>query len=349
MKLTAVYLEPQNGYKTPLRSDTLWGILCWAIRSVHGEPALVKFIADYQGDKGALSLSSCFPYIELCNEQCDKKDNKYCKTHYFPLPQLYRDNPLKAETFDDCVREMTTRKDIKKNLTYVSQDLFEQILRGEKLPDDETLIKLAKPPAPASLPVTRNTINRIKGGTLERDGRGQLFHVDEHHLADKTGLFFLVKGDIKPLLLGALNYLSHAGFGGDRTVGKGWFKIHYNENFILNEPNEPNACTTLSLYHPNEKQGEIEYFEDDKFDEILNYTLELRGGRLGFFNYKQVRKDAILMFKEGSVFPIKKGAAQYGKNPIVLTPDPVNNPGLHHDVSHYGIGFMVKMNVESTK
>jgi len=301
---------------------------------VYDEPTLEKFIADYNEGKGAFNLSSCFPYIE----------SDEIKTHYFPPPKLYNDNPLKAESFDDCVREMTTRKDIKKNLTYVSQELFEQILRGEKLPDDETLIKLEKPPTPASLPVTRNTIDRIKGGTLERDGRGQLFHVDEHHLADKTGLFFLVKGDIKPLLRGALNYLEHTGFGGDRTVGKGWFKIHYDEDFTLNEPANADACTTLSLYHPNDTANEVEYFENNG-DKVLNYTLELRGGRLGFFNYKQVRKDAILMFKEGSVFPIKKGATQYGKNPIVLSPDPKNNPGLHHEVSHYGIGFMVKMKI----
>ncbi len=430
MKLTAVYLEPQNGYKTPLRSDTLWGILCWAIRSVYDEPTLEKFIADYNEGKGAFNLSSCFPYIELYNEG----EDEYDKTHYFPLPKLYNDNPLKAENFDDCVREMTTRKDIKKNLTYVSQELFEQILENGKLPNDETLKELSSPPGSAPTPVTRNTIDRIKGGTLERDGRGQLFHVDEYHLrlkgetikhllteestkqllkdetvkqllqgetlkklfkdeiveqvlkgetveqefkdgiveklseneatkqllkdeivkqllkdeAVKNGLFFLVKGDIKPLLRGALNYLEHTGFGGDRTVGKGWFKIHYDENFILNEPEEENgkddvnACTTLSLYHPNDATKEVEYFENNG-DKILNYTLELRGGRLGFFNYKQVRKNAILMFKEGSVFPIKKGITQYGKNPIVLSPDPINNPGLHHEVSHYGIGFMVKM------
>jgi len=338
MKLTAVYLEPQNGYKTPLRSDTLWGMLCWAIRSVHGEPTLERFIADYNEGKGAFSLSSCFPYVELDG----------VKTHYFPLPQIYNDNPLQAESFDDCVREMTIRKDIKKNLKYIKQELFEQILRGEKLPDDTTLIKLEKPPASASLPVTRNTIDRVKGGTLERDGRGQLFHVDEYHLTNKTGLFFLVKGDIAPLLRGALNYLSHTGFGGDRTVGKGWFKIHHDENFTLNEPAGANACTTLSLYHPNDEKDdeEVEYFEQEKFKDILNYTLELRGGKLGFFNYKQVRKDAILMFKEGSVFPLKNNTTQYGKNPIVLSPDPVHNPGLHHDVSHYGIGFMVKMKVE---
>jgi len=189
---------------------------------------------------------------------------------------------------------------------------------------------------------------------LERDGSGQLFHVDEYHLmledeTTKRGLFFLVKGDIEPLLRGALNYLEHTGFGGDRTVGKGWFKVHYDENFTLDEPIDANACTTLSLYHPSEKQSEIEYFEQEEFKDILNYKLELRGGKLGFFNYKQVRKDAILMFKEGSVFPIKNNTTQYGKNPIVLSPDPVHNPGLHHDVSHYGIGFMVKMNVESTK
>lgn len=345
MKLTAVYLKPQNGYKTPLRSDTLWGILCWAIRSVYDEPTLEKFIADYKDDKNEIRLSSCFPYTE----------SDGVKRHYFPLPQLHREKPLQAENsdnhvretenFDAFVREMTNRKDIKKNLTYVSQDLFEQILKEGKLPDDEVLITLAKPPAPTSLPVTRNTIDRIKGGTLERDGRGQLFHVDEHHLTDNTGLFFLVKGDIKPLLRGALNYLEHTGFGGDRTVGKGWFKVDYDENFELKEPAEPNACTTLSLYHPSENQGEVKYFEQEEFKDILNYTLELRGGKLGFFNYKQVRKDAILMFKEGSVFPIKNNNIQYGKNPIVLSPDPVNNPGLHHDVSHYGIGFMVKMKV----
>jgi len=347
--MTAVYLEPQNGYKTPLRSDTLWGILCWAIRNVYGEDKLKDFIADYKGGNNNYTLTSCFPYIE--------SDGK--KTHYFPAPLL----PVKHEKIEGdyktYAREMTKRKK-EKQRNFLTKEEFEHVLKRGEIPKNKSDIS----PKIDAFPVTRNTIDRLKGGTLQLEG-GQLFHVDEYHvqvkksiekitdLEDKTsysaGLFFLVKGDTQ-LLKGALRFLQHTGLGGDRTVGKGWFKITYDENFTLVEPTDGNACTTLSLYHP--KEGEINDFKSNhdnnlkhnKDNDFLNYKIEMRGGKLGFFNYKQVQKDAIMMFEEGSVFPLN-GAVQnqYGHNPIVLSPDPVNNPGLHHDVSHYGMGFMVKM------
>ncbi len=328
MKLTAVYLEPQSGYKTPLRSDTLWGALCWGIRHVHGEDKLVEFIKAYKEGGDTYSLSSCFPYIEREGE----------KIHFFPRPKLH--TPYKsfnAKTFDEGVKKMSGRKEKKKRSKYVSQAVFEKILQSGSLPD---AYEMTDYPVAKAYPVTRNTINRIDGGTLDRDGQGQLFHVDEYHT--NGGLFFLVKGKLD-LLRGALNYLEHTGFGGDRSVGKGWFKIHYDENFELNEPSKANACTTLSLYHP--KKQEIANFEADS-ENIFSYKLEMRGGRLGFLNYKQVNKDAILMFQEGSVFPIENyDEEQFGYNPIVLEPNEEYNPGLKHKVSHYGIGFMVKMNI----
>jgi len=346
MKLTAIYLQPQNGYKTQLRSDTLWGMLCWAIRNVYGKQKLEDFIAAYEPNNenvDTYALSSCFPYIQTGET----------KTHFFPIPKLPpKHRKLEAKTFEDCVTEMNGRKDEKKRI-YLTQTDFEAVLKTGELPQPKPPQKDGgqplKQPKIEAFPITRNTIDRIRGGTFQAEGGGQLFHVDEYHIQSKNeqenikhGLFFLAKGNID-LLRGALNYLQHTGLGGDRTVGKGWFKIHI-EDFILNEPKTANACTTLSLYHPNE--AEINDIETGD-DRVLNYKLEMRAGRLGFLNYKQVMKNAIMMFEEGSVFPVENfdPNKQYGQNPIVLKKNTQHNPGLQHDVSHYGIGFMVKMNI----
>ncbi|RMG73182.1 MAG: CRISPR-associated protein Csm7, partial [Bacteroidetes bacterium] len=35
-----VYMKPRSGFRGSLRSDTLWGTLCWAMRLLYGETAL---------------------------------------------------------------------------------------------------------------------------------------------------------------------------------------------------------------------------------------------------------------------------------------------------------------------
>ncbi|MBC7196763.1 MAG: hypothetical protein H5U39_05870, partial [Deferribacterales bacterium] len=73
-----VYLYPKSTFRTDLRSDTLWGILCWAIRLVYGNEELERIIKSYIERKPEFIISSTFPFII--------KDDK--KWHYLPKPNI---------------------------------------------------------------------------------------------------------------------------------------------------------------------------------------------------------------------------------------------------------------------
>lgn len=319
-----VYLKPKSGFKALLRSDTLWGNICWAVRMVYGENELEKMI-----ENQSFTISSTFPYVEKNGE----------KIALFPTPMIIGE-PKSAPTnasYDELAKWMTTRKKEKKRNTLISQILFEKLINGEVTIDslDEQILL----PSIKSNAVTRNKIDRLQGGTYKADGEsGQLFHVDEFHVVGSDeeasyGLYFLAQGHTT-MLEGALRLLHHIGIGGDRNVGKGNFSIDI-QDFSLRIPANPSAVTNLSMLFPTE--DEIAHFSKDK--EKTSYQLEVRQGKLGFLNFKNVQKSPLLYFKEGSVLPYIQNH-QYGQNPKVAT-----STKLDFQVVQYGQGFMIPMNI----
>jgi CRISPR-associated protein Csm4 len=326
-----IYLEPQSGFKALLRSDTLWGNICWAIRMVYGEQRLIEYI-----ESQSFTISSTFPYSEMNGQ----------KTPFFPTPLIKGETKSAPEgaSYDQLSVWMTQRKKDKKRNTLISKDLFEQLINGIVKVDDLNEQNIV--PSIKSEAVTRNKIDRLKGGTYKADGdAGQLFHVDEYHIVGKEendekikykyGLYFLAQGDTT-LLEGALRFLQHSGIGGDRTVGKGVFNISIEE-FELKIPTNSNAVTNLSLFAPT--VDEIKDFSDKKGN-LLNYQVEVREGKLGFLNFKNVEKSPILYFKEGSIFPIIHQKTNYGQNQQAFT-----TVKLDFKVMQYGIGFMIPIHV----
>jgi CRISPR-associated protein Csm4 len=337
-----VYLKPKSGYRTSLRSDTLWGMICWAIRDLYGVEKLEALIESYQGgNRSAVQpfyISSAFPF-----KQVGKSKN--C---YFPMPQLpVREEDyqsLKGENFEAQKEELRKlKKERKKHL--IEQYLFEKIIKGEQSDNDIE----DKAPHQETLAVTHNTIDRIKGSTLELKGQGQLFHVEENFLLDKdnesknqetVGLFFLAKGDLT-LLEAALRYLEHTGIGGDKGIGKGNFEITV-EDFELSEPADYNAMVNLSLYTPIKTETEI--WQNSK-SEFLNYTITDRQGKVGglALNKKNIWKEVVTMFKEGSSFPKVEEKTVFGENRIVKNE---KDGVVPFNISHYGMAFMVKMKIQ---
>lgn len=337
-----VYLKPKSGYRTSLRSDTLWGMLCWAIRDLYGAEKLVDFINSYKNessDTKPFYISSTFPFKQVGRD-----------FHlFFPTPQLpilekaYQ--PLEGETYEAQRKDLRQRKkERKKHL--IERDLFEQVINGgiSEIPNEE------KSPKQETLAVTHNTINRIKGGTLELNKQGQLFHVEENFLLDPknetknketVGLFFLAKGDTT-LLESALRYLEHTGIGGDKGVGKGKFEISIKD-FELKEPSDYNAFVNLSLYAPTE--DETNNWQKSE-SELLNYTIIDRQGKVGglALNNKNIWKEVVTMFKEGSCFPKVEGQIDFGENRVVKKQNIDKN--VPFDIYHYGMAFMVKMKIQ---
>lgn len=61
MKSLRCRLVPESAFATPLRGDTLFGQVCWALRYRHGEAALQGWLEGYTADRPFLIVSDAFP------------------------------------------------------------------------------------------------------------------------------------------------------------------------------------------------------------------------------------------------------------------------------------------------
>lgn len=330
MQCKIVYLKPRASYRPAMRSDTLWGALCWGVRLLYGEEYLVKFIEGY-GQEGPevapLFITSAFPFIDK---------GPYNRILFFPPPLLglkpYEEIPA-GLSFQEARVELRERKEVEK-FEWLNQRAFEYFYGDNfELPPD------TEHPSLTVRPMTHNTIDRLTGSTLTANRRGQLFHTEERYVHEKkrrkeAGLYFLAKGNTG-LLEEALRLLEHLGIGGDRSTGKGRFDIEM-QDIELKEPSQPNGMMALSLYHPT--QAELEAYEKEPENSKLQYKTLVRQG------WRAARpKKPVLYFEEGSVFPVSgDGQAEtpvLGRNAFA---------GKHeegHDITQYGYGFMIKVKV----
>ncbi|MDX2070750.1 MAG: hypothetical protein SFV55_20140 [Haliscomenobacter sp.] len=343
MTCKVVYLEPigSGGVKSELRSDALWGAICWAIRLLEGEGALQQFIQSYlnEGSNPCL-ISSAYPY----SEEWDKDTQSWTKTHFFPMPLLPTEasNRFKAEGMSAEAIKIKHRE-LNQDETHeqLRQVRFENVLKGRKArPEVDAIPKVIQ------RPMTHNTIDRRFAGTRSIDDQGQLFHTDDTYLqnlqGERSGWFFLIQGDIH-LISAALRFLEHFGIGGDRSTGKGRFIIHGPNNFTLQTPSDANAQMTLSLYRPSPE--EIQAIQQSATEKNFNYQLEERRGRTIWRKNKEQgpskrQDEAALYFKEGSIFPLFENSRPFcGQNPCV---------GQHpagFDIYRYGHAFMLPIKI----
>jgi CRISPR-associated protein Csm4 len=333
-----IYLFPETGFSTELRSDTVWGIICWGIRNVYGAEALENFLGStLEGNPGFI-VSSAFPMTRR-----GEMNELFLPRPILPL-KPYADPDVKLSRQELINRSQLDKKNKKKQ--YINKEDFISIIHGQ-IEMEEALANQG-PPDLESFSVTHNTIDRIRGGTLQKDNMGQLFHTDEYYFntdpgnGTDSGLFFLASGPDVSMLEGAMRWLGHTGIGGNRNIGKGKFKIDIDE-FTLDQPDDFNAFMTLSLCYPS-----IERNEPSKFKSLplFNYVLEERRGYFGFQRYGMYIKPPVLMFKEGSVFPALQGHEKFGG--LIKISDRAGMKSDSHPVYHYGIGFMVKLKIQTT-
>jgi len=324
----------KSGLKTFLDSDNLWGNLCWAFRYLYGEKVLSEFLDSYLMNEPQLILSSAFPFY--------RQDNK--TRYFFPRPILppkdfsYIRQQNAQKKFHEKIQDIAQRKKQKKILFLEKED-FQKVILGEMDADN---MNFQEYPKWISNSVTKNQINRIKGGTIEIKGTGQLFAEEEWFLnfSDDfpSGLFFWAHDHTHGKLEAALRLLSHIGIGGNRTTGKGVFDFLVHDLELI-EPENPNLLTNLSLYAPT--PNELQFFQTHK--ERFFYQLENKTGTFGELKNGQYRKKTTTLFKEGSVFPFLEQKS-YGFNKKVYQKR--ENILNDYDVYQLGMPFMLKMFVK---
>ncbi len=365
-----IYLKPLSGYATPLRSDTLWGMLCWGIRHLWGDAKLAAFLTACEAGQPPFVVSSTFP--------CKRYGKDWIP--FFPNPL-----PFPDEHDDDmavALKNAELRKKYKKEIAFVNLDDFTAILHGtltakdlrqrlrDIMDEEERLLEEAKhtgkrkkeraisageigqtAPRLKDFSMTHNTIDRLRGGTLslpvadstQNETAGQLFHSPEAFWTDRyadpnqdpnTGIFFLADGPDLSLLEPVLRLFRHWGFGADRTTGKGFFDFEIHD-FDLQTPADADAMLTLSLFRPlPDELTAIDGFpaEDNRF----KYRIELREGRVGHLRV-DLKKQAHRYFTEGSVFPLLPGLKTRHLGSLVHQFD------KPHPVWDNGFGFMVHL------
>lgn len=367
-----IYLKPLSGYATPLRSDTLWGMLCWGIRHIWGETGLVAFLDDCNTGNPPFVVSSAFPYKQYGTD----------RVPFFPnpiaFPNEHQDNK------EESLISAELRKKYRKAFAYVNLDDFSAIIKGELTarnlrqrlrdiydeekrladeatrngkPREERVISLNEveqtAPYLENFSMTHNTINRLRGGTLDLpvDGgapgemAGQLFHSPEHYWTDKyadpdqesnTGIFFLADGPDTGKLEAVLRLFRHWGFGADRTSGKGFFDAYIpDEDFTFPLPGDANAMLNLSLFRPTDAESKT-FDGYDADDARFHYRIELREGWVGADGF-YLRKTPNRYFSEGSVFPLLQLPQYRHLGGLVKQ---FEKP---HPVYDNGFGFMVPL------
>lgn len=347
-KLVRLTAKGTGTFRSALRSDTLWGAICWnmrMLREASGEDqgGLPSLMDDYKGEQEqAFYISSAFPWVE--------KDG--IKTHYLPAPvqPAAMAAQIDGSEVADKKKAMRQQKQAtKKSKGFISWQEFASKYGGTQ----QAAHTVARPKL-QSRAVTHNQIDRRRLGTFTTDTSGLLFHMNENYLGvdkevDSYGFYFLLDGKTEQAEA-ALRLLETMGIAGDKSIGKGHFKIDIeddafnlkDEQFSLPKIEAANAQMSLSLYNPVEKNKQdvlSKYIAKAKDnDKLLQYRLEDRVGR----NVYQgtVYQDRRLLFKEGSVFPLLEGQPQY--------PGEIWQAGEHamgHDIYRYGHAFMLNMKI----
>lgn len=362
-----IYLIPRSGYVTDLRSDTLWGSLCWGIRYLWGPAELTAFLERCANGKPDFVISSAFPF----------KQHNIERVPFFPNPLILSPDFTNADKSER--RDAYRLRKALKNMSLLGYDDFRDALHGkltaedllnrlrdelkrkydasendmEYTPRPETIDRNA--PVRHDFSTTHNTIDRLRGGTLmvkdgDNDPAGQLFHADDIWWSDpdnesdsstpNTGLYFLADGHDLSKLQPVLELLRHLGIGADRTTGKGSFDFDiqdYTEKMRALEPSAEtsNAMLNLSLLRP--KEQELTALQEA--EGCIQYMLQRREGYVGGHRARRPKQPR-MYFQEGSVFKRLEGHTERFMGGI----EEQKLPDLPNPVWDNGFGFMVNLN-----
>ncbi|MBC7128910.1 MAG: type III-A CRISPR-associated RAMP protein Csm4 [Thermoplasmatales archaeon] len=275
-------------------SDTLFSAFCNVYRILYGEDELKKLIEEFT-TKPPFLLSSAFPAVN--------------GTLFFPTPKN-----SKLVSDDEILNKKL------KKIEFVSEEIFKELIKEGKIEvkkewvtvDGKGIAKEKIEKLWVEKEVARVTIDR-------KTNASQLYYQGEVIF---NGLHFLI--DLKDEnywkeIETTIRVMEHEGIGGERTYGKGLFKIKKVRDIEFNE-NKSEWFLTLSMYCPKKEElkGIKGYFE---------YIT--RGGWVYSPEEKGLRKKFLRMFVEGSVFNKK------------IVGGMVKVAEGRHDVFRYGYAFPI--------
>jgi CRISPR-associated protein Csm4 len=226
MQTLRLSLKPCSAFGTPLKGDTLFGQLCWAIRNRFGEARLIKLLQDYTAGRPFAVISDAFPGGHL------------------PRPML------PGHVFDEArgIDRKAARKRIWLPLEcfpYPIATWSNHCQSAQELPAGVV----------TPHPQPHNSINRATGTTgagFDPYTMNQLWFAGEADTAPILDVYLLL--DETRLtgadLQAAFTDMSALGFGRDASIGLGKFEIIEIMDFELPVQANANAWLTLAPCAP---------------------------------------------------------------------------------------------------
>jgi CRISPR-associated protein Csm4 len=330
MKFTLCKIEPRGSFHLGtkegileetsdyIHSDTLFSAICNSYRLLYGNEELENVLEQFKDGDPPFLISSAFPFV---------KD-----TLLFPLP--------KNVDFGEYVEE---RKEFKK-VEFVSKTIFDRILESKDIKEDAKKENLIQRRALLTNE-EKAKIGKIKEIWHEQEvprvaidrktSASSICHFGEVIYSNECGMYFLInfkKKECEREVKAAIRLLGDEGIGGDRTYGKGLFKIKEPEFDRISMDLQPkNGFVTLSLYYP--KKDEVPKLKGGY------YELIGRGGWVYSLNARNIRRRFVRMFIEGSVFNVPTGL--YG-DLVPVGPEEFTD----HEIYRYGYAFTIPIEVK---
>ena len=207
----SVVIEPSSAFGTPLKGDTLFGHLCWAIANRYGEAQLASLLAGYTEGRPFAVVSDAFPSGHWPRPDLpphilgavDPTERKASKKRVW-LPHSRFESPI-----DSWLRWMVETPDSAEDVNGSEPERSQQ---SSRFVNHETRF--------------RNSIDRSTGTT----GRGfDPYASDEFRYRQGTRLECHILRDPERLnadtLLSAMSDIGALGYGRDASVGLGRFKV----------------------------------------------------------------------------------------------------------------------------
>lgn len=233
MRSHLVQIIPKSAFGTPLKGDTLFGQLCWAVRNSCGEGRLDDFLNGYTSGQPFAVFSDAFP------------------SGYIPRPSL----PLNMFEMAAVVDRKTIKKRKWLPLERFDSPIIEWLSYCK--PTDEVAGAV-----PKEFHQPHNTLNRETGTT----GTGEFAPYTMPQLwygsrtSEKSAMDSSVRLDVYVVLdetrLGLeeirtlFSIIGERGFGRDAGIGLGKFEIESFESFELPAQKDANAWLTLAPCAP---------------------------------------------------------------------------------------------------
>jgi len=325
-----VHITLKSPIVTEFQSDTLFGHICWAIRYLRWKKGdrLAEVLASYKpGSEPPILISNGFPKGWLP------------KPVIPPVTQEVLDRIVKS---DNRIGKSFIIKSIKKMPLILKED-FKKLQETGITPTSlfEILFERYKGGVPEEtcerVSVQHNTVNRATGRV-----ESGLYAQEETFVSPDKGEFevylktdYFSEEDLQRIF----DFIAKAGFGKDKSTGKGHFDFTIEQGIDLPQCAAPNAFMTLSSYIP--KSG-------DPTDGY--YTLLHKYGKLGGSFaagdpevYGNPFKKPLLMFAAGSTFrdPDVKTGKVYGSL--------LDEVHANSAIRHYALAFPLGIRLGETK